>query len=365
MSIYNITNKVYHTEQPMFLGEPVNIQRFDIVKYPHIENLNRTQIGFFWVPEEFDLNKDNLDFHKELDDSGKFIFTSNLMRQIMLDSIQGRGPALCFLPICSLPELEGFINSWNFFEGSIHSRSYTHILRNIHTDPTEEFDKMKDITQINVAAKSIAKYYDDLIVFNNQMPTDKAGRYEHKKALWLCMHAVNALEGIRFYPSFACSWAFAENGLMMGNADIIRSICRDENLHLGFTQWAIKQLPKDDEDYIRIAEETEEECLDIMMTVMKQEMEWTDYLFSSGSVIGLNKEIMNTYVEWITASRCKAIKIKSDLSVSQSNPLPWTMKWIHSEDVQAAPQEKEITDYFQGGVKNDLANGMFKKQFKF
>lgn len=363
MSIYNVQNKVYHTEQPLFFGEPVNVQRFDVVKYPHIETLNRTQIGFFWVPEEIDLNKDNLDFHNELDEAGQFIFTSNLMRQIMLDSIQGRGPALCFLPICSLPELEGFINSWNFFEGSIHSRSYTHILRNIHTNPTVEFDKMKDIKEINTAAQTIAKYYDDLIEFNNNMKSSKA-TLAHKKALWLCMHAVNALEGIRFYPSFACSWAFAENDLMMGNADIIRLICRDENLHLGFTQWMIKTLPKDDEDYARIAEETHDECLDIMMTVLAQEKEWNDYLFSTGSIIGLNKDIMDHYMEWLTASRCKAIKLKSDLSVGQSNPLPWTKKWIHSDDVQAAPQEKEQTDYFQGGIKNDLAAGMFKDQFK-
>lgn len=285
------------------------------------------------------------------------------MRQTMLDSIQGRGPALCFLPIVSLPELEGFINSWNFFEGSIHSRSYTHILRNIHADPTAEFDKLKDIKQINQAAESIAYYYDNLIALNNKMPTDAKGRYEHKKAFWLCLHAVNALEGIRFYPSFACSWAFAENDLMMGNADIIRLICRDENLHLGFTQWAIKNLPQDDEDYIKIREETTEACTEMMIDVMKQEMEWSDYLFSGGSIIGLNKEIMDIYIQYITASRLKAIKLKPPFSVGQTNPLPWTMKWIHSDDVQAAPQEKEITDYFQGGIKNDIKPGMFQKKF--
>jgi ribonucleoside-diphosphate reductase beta chain len=347
----------------MFFGESVNVQRFDIVKYQHIESLNRQQIGFFWVPEEFDLNKDNLDFHKELDQPAQFIFTSNLLRQIMLDSIQGRGPALCLLPIVSLPELEGFINSWNFFEGSIHSRSYTHILRNIHANPTEIFDTMSDIKQINVAAKEIAQYYDNLMALNNQMPTTKRGRMEHKKALWLCLHAINALEGIRFYPSFACSWAFAENDLMMGNADIIRLIARDENLHLGFTQWLIKTLPTDDEDFELIRAETQDECMSILMTVMDQEKEWCDYLFSDGSIIGLNKDIMNNYIEFITAQRIKSIKMKPTFSVGHTNPLPWTMKWIHSNAVQAAPQEKEITDYFQGGINNDVRQNMFKSQF--
>ena len=359
-SIYKSQTKS-HMEQKIFFDEDVDIQRFDVMKYPKADRMNKTHIGYSWVPEEVDLTKDSSDFRTQVSEAGQHIFTSNLKRQIMLDSIQGRGPALTLLPIVSLPEVESFINTWNYFEGSIHSRSYSHIIRNIYNDPSEVFDTMKDDNNINFAAAEIARYYDDLIVKNAQLMAGmKVNSYDHKASLWKCLHAINALEGLRFYVSFACSWAFAENDLMVGNADIIRLICRDENLHLGFTQWLIKKLPEDDKDFVKIAEKEKDECRQIMLNVREQEKDWADYLFSKGSILGLNAEILKLFVDYLTNKRMRAIGLDVDFDYPKSHPLPWVKAWISADSGQDAPQEKEKTEYIVGGINNDVSKDTFK-----
>ena len=339
------------TEQTCFFGKPVNIARYDKQRYNTFEKLTEKQLGFFWRPEEVDLSRDGKDF-KALNDHEKHIFTSNLKRQILLDSVQGRAPSLAFLPICSLPELETWIQTWAFSE-TIHSRSYTHIIRNVYSDPSRIFDEMLDIQEIADCAHDISKYYDDLIHWNHH----EVGMYEHKKKLWLCLNAVNALEGVRFYVSFACSWAFAEVKKMEGNAKIIKLIARDENVHLASTQQLLKILPKEDEDFARIQEETRDECIDMFYRVVDQEKAWARYLFQNGSMIGLNEQLLCDYVDHIAAKRMGAIGLNGKPG---ANPLPWTQKWIAGSDVQVAPQETEITSYISGGVIKDVDSDTFK-----
>ena len=346
------------TQETCFFGRQVNIARYDKQRYNTFEKLTEKQLGFFWRPEEIDLSRDGKDF-KGLNDHEKHIFTSNLKRQILLDSVQGRAPSLAFLPICSLPELETWIQTWAFFE-TIHSRSYTHIIRNVYSDPSRVFDEMLDIEEIADCASDISKYYDDLIQFNkvrdNYGFQDKK-LYDHKKALWLCLNAVNALEGVRFYVSFACSWAFAEVKKMEGNAKIIKLIARDENVHLASTQQLLKILPKEDEDFARIQEETRTECIDMFYTVVEQEKAWARYLFQNGSMIGLNEQLLCDYVDHIAAKRMGAVGLNGKPG---ANPLPWTQKWISGAEVQVAPQETEITSYVIGGVKKDVDENTFK-----
>jgi ribonucleoside-diphosphate reductase beta chain len=339
------------TEQTCFFGKQVNIARYDKQRYNIFEKLTDKQLGFFWRPEEVDLSRDGKDF-KGLSDHEKHIFTSNLKRQILLDSVQGRAPSLAFLPICSLPELETWIQTWTFSE-TIHSRSYTHIIRNVYSDPSRVFDEMLDIQEIADCAHDISKYYDDLIAFNSNMRYN----YDHKKALWLCLNAVNALEGVRFYVSFACSWAFAEVKKMEGNAKIIKLIARDENVHLASTQQLLKILPKEDPVFAKIAEETKDECITMFNKVVEQEKAWAKYLFKDGSMIGLNEQLLCDYVDHIAAKRMGAIGLNGKPGV---NPLPWTQKWISGSDVQVAPQETEITSYVIGGVKKDVDENTFK-----
>ena len=339
------------TEQTCFFGKQVNIARYDKQRYNIFEKLTDKQLGFFWRPEEIDLSRDGKDF-KGLTDHEKHIFTSNLKRQILLDSVQGRAPSLAFLPICSLPELETWIQTWTFSE-TVHSRSYTHIIRNVYSDPSRVFDEMLDIQEIADCAHDISKYYDDLIAFNSVMRYN----YDHKKALWLCLNAVNALEGVRFYVSFACSWAFAEVKKMEGNAKIIKLIARDENVHLASTQQLLKILPKEDPDFAKIAEETKDECITMFNNVVEQEKAWAKYLFKDGSMIGLNEQLLCDYVDHIAAKRMVAIGLNGKPG---ANPLPWTQKWISGSDVQVAPQETEITTYVIGGVKKDVDENTFK-----
>lgn len=358
MSVFNTGTQKSHLERNCFFDEPVDIARYDKVKYPQFEKLTEKQLSFFWRPEEFELSKDAKDF-KGLTDHEKHIFTSNLKRQILLDSVQGRAPSLAFLPICSLPELETWIQTWTFFE-TIHSRSYTHIIRNVYSDPSRVFDEMLDLPEILDCAGSISKYYDRLITANNQIALfkhDKKHAYEHKKDLWLCLNAVNALEGVRFYVSFACSWNFAELKKMEGNAKIIKAIARDENVHLASTQQLIKILPKEDEDFAKIQEETRDECIKMFYDVVAQEKAWASYLFKDGSMIGLNEQLLCEYVDHIAAKRMGAIGLNGKPG---SNPLPWTQKWIAGSDVQVAPQETEITSYIVGAVKQDVTNDTFK-----
>ena len=353
MTVFSI-DKVDATQQKCFFDAPVNIARYDKQRYSIFEKLTDKQLGFFWRPEEVDLSRDGKDF-KALTDHEKHIFTSNLKRQILLDSVQGRAPSLAFLPICSLPELETWIQTWAFSE-TIHSRSYTHIIRNVYSDPSTVFDEMLDIEEIADCAQDISKYYDDLISYNERWHGTEA-HYDHKKALWLCLNAVNALEGVRFYVSFACSWAFAEVKKMEGNAKIIKLIARDENVHLASTQQLLKILPKEDPDFARIQEETRDECIGMFSRVVEQEKSWAHYLFQNGSMIGLNEELLCNYVDHIATKRMGAIGLGGKPGV---NPLPWTMNWISGSDVQVAPQETEITSYVIGGVKKDVDGDSFK-----
>jgi ribonucleoside-diphosphate reductase beta chain len=370
MSVFNIKNKS-HTTSLAFLDESgsVGIQRFDTLKYRQFDKLTDKQLGFFWRPEEIDVMRDAKDF-KDLTPYEQHIFTSNLKRQILLDSVQGRSPNLAFLPIVSLPELETWIQTWSFNE-TIHSRSYTHIIRNVYSDPSRIFDELVDIPEIVDCAEDISRYYDRLIesaawynllgvgthtVNGKEVVVDM---YDLKKKLWLCLNSVNALEGIRFYVSFACSWAFAELKKMEGNAKIIKLIARDENVHLGSTQTLLKLLPQDDPDYVKIKEETYQECEDMFLQAAAQERAWAHYLFKDGSMIGLNEQLLCDYVDWLTCKRMTAVGLKCHIKTG-SNPLPWTAKWIAGAEVQVAPQETEISSYVVGGTKQDVTTDTFK-----
>ena len=341
-------NKKSHLEKNMFLDEGVDIQRYDELKYPQLDKITEKQLGFFWRPEEVDISKDKKDFDG-LTEHEKHIFTSNLKRQIVLDSVQGRAPNLAFLPIASLPEVENWIETWSFFE-TIHSKSYTHIIRNVYPDPSKVFDDILSTKEISNCADSISTYYDDLITSNNG-PTNKM---DHKRAIWMALMSANALEGVRFYVSFACSWAFAELKKMEGNAKIIKFIARDENVHLASTTTMLKLLQKEDKDYVKIAKETEDSSIKLYVDVIEQEKKWAEYLFKDGSMIGLNSKLLSDYIEWIGCKRMRAIGLTCPYTVSQMNPLPWTEKWIGGGNVQVAPQETEITSYVTGGVKQDV-----------
>ena len=335
-----------HLDRNMFLDGKVDIARYDNVKYPNIDKITDKQLGFFWRPEEVDVSKDKKDFDL-LNEHEQHIFTSNLKRQILLDSVQGREPLEAFLPVCSLPEVENWITTWAFFE-TIHSRSYTHIIRNIYPDPSLVFDTIMDNKEIVDCADDICKWYDELIEAKD------LSTYEHKKRIWLALMSANALEGIRFYVSFACSWAFAELKKMEGNAKIIKFIARDENVHLAGTTVMLRSLLKEDSDYVRIQEETANEVQKLFVDVIEQEKTWASYLFKDGSMIGLNEKLLCDYIEFIGTKRMRALSIQSPYHVSKSNPLPWTEKWIGGGNVQVAPQETEITSYVTGGVKKDM-----------
>ena len=347
----------------------VDIQRYDTMKYRQFDKLTDKQLGFFWRPEEVDILKDSKDF-KELTDWEQHIFTSNLKRQILLDSVQGRSPNVALLPLVSIPELETWIETWAFSE-TIHSRSYTHIIRNVYSNPTQVFDELMNIQEIVDCANSITEAYDELIMKTKYLELlgpgthtvngkkIKVDEYELKKLLWKCIMSVNILEGVRFYVSFACSWAFAELKKMEGNAKIIKFIARDENVHLASTQTLIKLLPKDDPDFAKIAKETEQECIDMFMEAVAQEKAWAQYLFKDGSMIGLNAELLSKYVDWIAHKRINAAGLPSPIKIDSMNPLPWTQKWIAGSDVQVAPQETEISSYVIGGTKQDVEKNTF------
>ena len=370
-SVINFDKKKSHIDSPMFLDPngSMGIQRYETLKYEKIDKLTDKQMGFFWRPEEVELNKDIKDF-KGLDEHEKHIFTSNLKRQILLDSVQGRSPSLGFLPLISIPELEAWTTLWSFNE-TVHSRSYTHIIRNIYANPSIVFDEMMDIQEIIDCGADVSKYYDNLIEYSNYYQLLGYGthtvngkkveitEYELKKRIYLAMLSVNVLEGIRFYVSFACSWAFAELKSMEGNAKIIKLICRDENLHLGFTQTVLKMMPKDDPIFAKIAEDTKEEATKMYLDAVQQEKEWAKYLFKDGSIIGLNEELLCQYVEFIANKRMKAVGLVSPFK-GGSDPLPWTGKWISGSEVQVAPQQTAITSYIIGGVKQDITDDTLK-----
>jgi len=370
MSVLNLNKNRNHTESLAFLDPNggVGMQRYDTLKYRQFDKLTDKQLGFFWRPEEVDVLRDAKDF-KDLTPWEKHIFTSNLKRQILLDSVQGRAPAESFNSIVSLPELENWIITWTFSE-TIHSRSYTHIIRNVFNDPSKVFDEMLDIKEIADCGQDITKYYNDLIESSRWYQLLGEGThmvngkeivvdlYDLKKKLWLCIASVNVLEGIRFYVSFACSWAFAELKKMEGNAKIIKFIARDENVHLASTQQLMKLLPQDDSDYAKIRTECEAEVVQMYEDAVEQEKSWADYLFKDGSMIGLNSQLLKEYVEWIANKRMTAIGLPTPYR-GGSNPLPWTQKWIASGDVQVAPQETEISSYVVGGTKQDITEDSF------
>jgi len=352
-------------KEPMFFGQNVNVARYDQQKHPIFEKLIEKQLSFFWRPEEVDLSSDRGEY-ANLPDHEQHVFISNLKYQTLLDSVQGRSPNVALLPLVSIPELETWIETWSFSE-TIHSRSYTHIIRNIVSDPSLIFDDIVANEQIVKRAVSVTFYYDRLIALTNKMYAEEidlskndAFRKEIKTALYLTLVSVNVLEAIRFYVSFACSFSFAERSLMEGNAKIIKLIARDEALHLSGTQNLINIMTegKDDPEMMAIAKENEPTVYEIFREAAEQEKQWADYLFKDGSMIGLNASILKDYVEYITNTRIKAIKL-NPIFENKSNPLPWMNNWLVSDNVQVAPQESEISSYLVGQVDSSVDTSDF------
>mgnify|MGYP001276157956 FL=1 len=371
MTVFN-KNKVDAKKQPMFFGAPLGVQRYDSYKYPVFERLAQQMLGYFWRPEEVSLQKDRSDYH-DLSPEQKHIFTSNLKYQILLDSVQGRGPGMAFSPYCSLPELEGAIKVWEFME-MIHSRSYTYIIKNVYSDPTEVLDTILDDKQIIKRAEAVTRAYDDFVNAAQEygsgrmwehnlekVPAAQDTLYELKRKLYRAVANVNILEGIRFYVSFACSFAFGELKLMEGSAKIISLIARDENQHLALTQNILKGWKEgDDPEMKQIAEEEKENIIKMFEEAVEQEREWASYLFKDGSMIGLNDKLLIQYVEWIANKRMKALGFDPIYDVAQrNNPLPWTQHWISSRGLQVAPQETEVESYVVGGIKQDVKKDTF------
>lgn len=356
--------------EPMFLGQSVNVARYDQQKYKTFEDLIEKQISFFWRPEEVDVSKDRRDF-MSLPEHEKHIFLSNLKYQTLLDSIQGRSPNVALLPLVSIPELETWIETWSFFE-TIHSRSYTHIIRNVVNDPSEVFDDIVVNKHIIARAEKIAVYYDDLIEYSQYYQLFGEGKHtingkeigislrELKKKLYMCLMCVNILEAIRFYVSFACSFAFAERKLMEGNAKIIRLIARDEALHLVSTQNILNIFASGQEgdEWKEIAEECNLDAFNLFYEAAEQEKEWADYLFKDGSMIGLNKDILCQYVEFITNQRLKAVGLPTMFEIHQ-NPIPWINAHLSSDTVQVAPQETEMSSYLTGQIDATISPDEF------
>jgi ribonucleoside-diphosphate reductase beta chain len=342
ITVFNTTRS--DADQPIFYGDDLAVVGFDRITHPAIDKLTEAQLGYMWKPDEVNLTKDIKDF-RDLTDAEKHIFTSNIKRQTMLDSIQGRSPALAFLPVCSSPELETWLLTWSFME-TIHSRSYSYIIQNVYSNPSKVLDSIMDTEQIMIGARTAAKYYDALI----KKPGDR-------KALVRALYAVAALEGVRFFVSFACSWAFTEQKRVMeGNAKLIKLIARDENLHFA----GVKHIMKVLETYPQFKEVIDicqPDAISIFAEVAEQERAWCEYLFSKGSMIGLNQEILSNYVDWLTSKRMRSLGLPTEGYVSPvaaTNPLPWTSKWIAGHDVQNASQETTLVSYSAGGMKMDL-----------
>ena len=372
MTVFN-SNTVDTKKQSMFFGAPLGIQRYDEFKYPVFDKLTQQQLGYFWRPEEVSLQKDRADY-QELRPEQKHIFTSNLKYQILLDSVQGRAPGMAFTPYCSLPELEACMSVWGFME-MIHSRSYTYIIKNVYPDPSEVFDTILNDKKILQRANSVTRAYDEFINYaqeyglsNNWRP-DWRGHpnsewtiNDLKRKLYRAVANVNILEGIRFYVSFACSFAFGELKLMEGSAKIISLISRDENQHLVLTQQILKNWAKgiDDPEMKQIASEEKETITQMFRDAVDEEKEWAEYLFKDGSMIGLNDKLLTKYVEWIANKRMKAIGLDPIYDVPlRNNPLPWTEHWISSKGLQVAPQETEVESYVVGGIKQDVKKDSF------
>ncbi len=371
MTVFNKT-PVDTMKQPMFFGAPLGVQRYDSYKYPIFERLTTQQLGYFWRPEEVSLQKDRGDY-QSLRPEQKHIFTSNLKYQVMLDSVQGRGPGMAFIPYCSLPELEAAMTVWEFME-MIHSRSYTYIIKNVYSNPSSVFDTILTDQRILERAESVTEAYNLFIKDAQQYGSsnawehalDGAGsfkqeRYELKRKLFRAVANVNVLEGIRFYVSFACSFAFGELKLMEGSAKIISLIARDENQHLVLTQNIINNWAKgDDPDMKKIYNEEKEWLYALYDRAVNEEKRWAQYLFKDGSMIGLNDKLLHQYVEWIANRRLKSIGLKPVYDIAaKNNPLPWTQHWISSKGLQVAPQETEVESYVVGGIKQDVKKNTF------
>ena len=371
MTVFN-TEEVDTKKQPMFFGKPLGVQRYDNFKYNQFENLTKQQLGYFWRPEEVSLQKDRGDY-QSLRPEQKHIYTSNLKYQIMLDSVQGRAPGMAFLPYCSLPELEACMEVWSFME-MIHSRSYTYVIKNVYPDPSEVFDKILSDNRILERAASVTESYDTFINYAQQWgqgsmwedgwissPTSVWTRKDLKRHLYRAVANVNILEGIRFYVSFACSFAFGELKLMEGSAKIISLIARDENQHLAITQNIINNWRKgDDPEMKEIVKEEEQWTYKMFQRCVDEEKVWAEYLFKDGSMIGLNDKLLHQYVEWIANKRMKSIGLKSVYDIpARNNPLPWTQHWISSKGLQVAPQETEVESYIVGGIKQDVKKDTF------
>ena len=372
ITVFN-TQEVNTKKQPMFFGKPLGVQRYDNFKYPAFENLTKQQLGYFWRPEEVSLQKDRGDY-QTLRPEQKHIYTSNLKYQIMLDSVQGRAPGMAFLPYCSLPELESCMEVWSFME-MIHSRSYTYIIKNIYSDPSDVFDKILNDSRILERASSVTESYDDFIneaqtwgqsslwrdLPNVETSLPVLEMKEVKRKLYRAVANVNILEGIRFYVSFACSFAFGELKLMEGSAKIISLIARDENQHLALTQNILNNWRKgDDPDMVEIMKEEEQWTYDMFDKCVNEEKTWADYLFKDGSMIGLNDKLLQQYVEWIANRRLRSIGLKPLYDIpAKNNPLPWTEHWISSKGLQVAPQETEVESYVVGGIKQDVKKDTF------
>ena len=371
MTVFN-TEAVNLKKQPMFFGAPLGVQRYDEYKYPVFEKLTQQMLGYFWRPEEVSLQKDRADY-ESLRPEQKHIYTSNLKYQIMLDSVQGRAPGMAFTPYTSLPELEGAMNIWQTME-MIHSRSYTYIIKNVYSDPAEVLDTILTDDRILQRATSVTKAYDDFLnvaaewgqssAWTSDMrthPNSEWTRKDLKRHLYRAVANVNILEGIRFYVSFACSFAFGELKLMEGSAKIISLIARDENQHLVLTQTILKHWREgDDPEMVEIIKEEKEWLKGAFETAVNEEKKWAEYLFKDGSMIGLNEKLLSQYVEWIANKRMKAIGLDPIYDISlRNNPLPWTQHWISSKGLQVAPQETEVESYIVGGIKQDVKKDTF------
>lgn len=369
MSVFS-NKKVDFTTQPMFFGEEPNVARYDVQKYSIFEKLTDQQLSFFWRPDEVDLTKDTRDF-KRLEEHEKFIFLSNLKYQILLDSVQGRSPNIALLPFVSIPELEVCIETWSFFE-TIHSRSYTHIIRNIMSDPSEVFDAILDDDKILARAESVTQYYNDFIEYANLYQLLGEGKHtingkrvevttkELKRKLYLTMISVFILEGIRFYVSFACSFAFAERDKMEGNAKIISLIARDEALHLGISTNILRNFmnKENDKEMLEVIAENEETVYQMFEDAVQEEKEWAAYLFKDGTLIGLNEQLLCDYVEFMANKRMRSLGLKGPYD-QPNNPLTWTQYWLSSKEKQVAPQETEIESYLVGAIENDVREDTF------
>ena len=371
MTVFN-TEDVETKKQPMFFGKPLGVQRYDNFKYPAFENLTKSQLGYFWRPEEVSLQKDRGDY-QTLRPEQKHIYTSNLKYQIMLDSVQGRAPGMAFIPYCSLPELEACMECWSFME-MIHSRSYTYVIKNVYPDPSEVFDTIIKDNRILQRASTVTESYDEFInsaqlwgtsnMWKDEFrdsPTAEWEMMDVKRKLYRAVANVNILEGIRFYVSFACSFAFGELKLMEGSAKIISLIARDENQHLAITQNILNKWRRgDDPDMAQIMKEEEQWTYAMFDRCVNEEKLWAEYLFKDGSMIGLNDKLLQQYVEWIANRRMKSIGLKPVYDIpAKNNPLPWTEHWISSKGLQVAPQETEVESYIVGGIKQDVKQDTF------